>query len=218
MAPVSGSSLFANRISWLLGCRGITAVRFVATLEPGVNKMLVRWLELAPQCCTMWHGKIQARNGGIVRLIVFVFALSLVAPYRTGAANADGEVRATIQKFYDSFNDGFLGPADYATQDWNHINPSGGRTQGRDATLKRVREVHQTFLKGARETIESIDIRFASGDVAVGTVVSVSSPITLSDGTKHGAQRGIRTFVVVRRGGRWLIMQDHNTTVLTPSR
>ena len=149
-----------------------------------------------------------------MRLIVFVFALSLVAPYRTGAANADGEVRATIQKFYDSFNDGFLGPADYATQDWNHINPSGGRTQGRDATLKRVREVHQTSLKGVMETIESIDVRFATDDVTTGTVVSVSRAFTSSDGTKHEAQRGIRTFVVVRRGGRLLIMQDHKTTVL----
>ena len=64
------------------------------------------------------------------------------------------------------------------------------------------------------ETIESIDVRFATDDVAIGTVVSVSRAFTSSDGTKHEAQRGIRTFVVVRLGGRSLIMQDHKTTVL----
>jgi len=71
-----------------------------------------------------------ASMGGTWKLVIFVLAFSLVAPQRTGAANADGEVRATIQKFIGSFNDGFRDPADYATEDWNHINPNGGRTEG----------------------------------------------------------------------------------------
>ena len=171
------------------------------------NKMARVSITVLVECGT-------ASMGGTLKLVIFVLVFSLVAPQRTGAANADGEVRAPIQKFFGSFNDGFRGPADYATEDWNHINPNGGRTEGRDARLKRVREVHQTSLKGVMETIESIDVRFATDDVAIGTVVSVSRAFTSSDGTKHEAQRGIRTFVVVRRGGRWLIMQDHKTTVL----
>jgi hypothetical protein len=51
----------------------------------------------------------------------------------------------------------------------------------------------------------------------VGTVTSVMSPFTSPDGVKHGIERHIRTFVVVNRGGRWLIMQDHNTTVVEAS-
>jgi uncharacterized protein (TIGR02246 family) len=153
-----------------------------------------------------------------LRLLILLIALGFVAPHGAFAATADSEVRTTIQKFYDSFNDGFVGPADYATEDWNHINPNGGRTEGRDATLRRVREVHQTFLKGARESIERIDVRFATDDVAIGTIMSISSPFTAPDGTNHPVQRGIRTFVVVKRAGRWLIMQDHNTTVVTPAR
>src|SRR5207237_768340 len=123
-------------------------------------------------------------------------------------------VRAAIQAFHKAFDDGFTGPAEYATEDWNHINPLGGRDRGREATLKTVREVHQTFLKSTTDTIENMDIRFADKNVAVGTVTSTMSPFTLPDGVKHGAERHIRTFVVVKRGGRWLIMQDHNTTVI----
>jgi uncharacterized protein (TIGR02246 family) len=107
-----------------------------------------------------------------------------------------------------------VGPADYATEDWNHINPYGGRDRGREATLKTVRGVHQTFLKGTTDAIENMDIRFAAQDVAVGTVTSVTSPFTSPDGVKHGVERYIRTFVVVKRGGRWLLMQDHNTRVV----
>jgi uncharacterized protein (TIGR02246 family) len=136
-----------------------------------------------------------------------------------GVAHAEdkvAEVRTTIQTFYKNFNEGFTGPADYATEDWNHINPNGGRTQGREATLKRLREVHQTFLKGAEESIESMEVRFAADSVAVGTVISVSRPFVSPDGRKHDLQRGIRTFIIVQRGDRWLIMQDHNTTVIAP--
>lgn len=153
-----------------------------------------------------------------MKLIISILALNLAVSGLARADDKEAEVRATIQLFYKNFNDGFTGPADYATEDWNHINPNGGRNQGREATLRRVREVHQTFLKGAIETIETMDVRFASADVAVGTVISVSNAFVAPDGTKHDVQRGIRTFVVVKRGSRWLIMQDHNTAVGQPPR
>ena len=152
-----------------------------------------------------------------MKLILPIMALSL----SLGIAHAEDKeaaVRATIQTFYLNFNEGFTSPARYATEDWNHINPTGGRTQGREAVLKRLRLVHQTFLKGAKETITSMDIRFAADGVAVGTVTSASSPYISPDGTKHEVQHGIRTFVIVKHGDRWLIMQDHSTTITPPPR
>jgi uncharacterized protein (TIGR02246 family) len=151
-----------------------------------------------------------------LKLIISILALSLISEFVARADDEEAEVRATIQTFYKNFNDGFTAPADYATEDWNHINPTGGRTQGREAVLNRVREVHQTFLKGAKETIENMDVRFAGNSVAVGTVTSVSSPFVSPGGTKHDVQHGIRTFVIVKRGDRWLIMQDHSTTITAP--
>jgi len=40
------------------------------------------------------------------------------------------------------------------------------------------------------------------------------SPFTSPDGVEHGLERHIRTFVVVKRGDRWRIMQDQNTTIV----
>ena len=80
--------------------------------------------------------------------------------------------------------------------------------------MKEVREVHQTFLKGTKDKIKDIDIRFASNDVAVATVTSKASPFTSPDGVNHGVEGHVRTFVVVKRQDRWLIMQDHNTTIV----
>jgi ketosteroid isomerase-like protein len=103
---------------------------------------------------------------------IFLVGLFLVLPPSSQCEDAEAAVRIPIQAFNKAFNEGFVGPADYATEDWNHINPFGGRDRGREATLKTVRAVHQTFLKGATETIEDIDVRFASEDVAVATVTS----------------------------------------------
>lgn len=146
-------------------------------------------------------------------ITIAIIGLLLIVSRVALSEDRGAAVRTTIQAFYKAFNDGFAGPADYATEDWNHINPYGGRDQGREATLKTVREVHQSFLKGTTDTIENMDVRFAADDVAVGTVTSVMSPFTSPDGVKHESERHIRTFVVVKRGRRWLIMQDHNTTV-----
>jgi uncharacterized protein (TIGR02246 family) len=72
----------------------------------------------------------------------------------------------------------------------------------------------ETFLKGTTDTIEDMDIRFATPQVAVATVVSLMSPFTSPDGVNHRTERHIRTSVVTKRGHRWLIMQDHNTTIV----
>ena len=122
------------------------------------------------------------------------------------------QVRQVVQSFYDAFNSHDFGRVqEFTTEDWNHINPLGGWTRGRDAVLKELKAVHSTFLKGVSDTVEQMSIRFAASDVAVVTVASRVSTFTTPDGVKHENEQSIRTFVVVRRGGRWLIMQDQNT-------
>jgi uncharacterized protein (TIGR02246 family) len=125
------------------------------------------------------------------------------------------QVRQVVQRFYDSFNshDWELA-AEYTTQDFTHIDPGGGWTRGRKEVLKLLKEVHSTFLKGVTDTPEEMEVRFATANVAVVTVPSRMVGIfTTPDGVKHENDRQIRTFVVVRRGGQWLIMQDHNTII-----
>jgi uncharacterized protein (TIGR02246 family) len=135
------------------------------------------------------------------------------------AHTADGEkpVRLAVEAFYAAFNaHGFEQAADFTTDDWNHINPFGGWTRGREDVLKELKHVHSTFLKGVSDTIEEMTVRFASRDVAIATVISQTSTFVTPDGVKHENPRGIRTFVVVKRGNKWLVMQDQNTAIGRP--
>ena len=118
-------------------------------------------------------------------IIMVIVGLCLMLPYEALSDDREAAVRSAIRAFYKAFDDGFVGAANYATEDWNHINPYGGRDRGREATLKTVRGVHQTFLKGTTDTIQNMDIRFAAENVAVGTVTSMLSPFTSPDGVKH---------------------------------
>ena len=143
--------------------------------------------------------------------VVFIGGLFAYLP------SDEEEVRQAVQSFHAAFNQhDFKNAEEYTTEDWNHINPLGGWTRGRDAILKELKEVHSTFLKGVSSTVEDLSVRFASRDVAVVTVTSRSSTFTTPDGVKHENERSIRTFVVVKRSGRWLIMQDQNTFIIPP--
>ena len=145
-----------------------------------------------------------------------IIVLGMLLPGLALAADDEAAVRHVVQSFYQAFDEGFVQPVDFATDDWYHINPFGGIDRGSQAALKTVREVHTTFLKGVIDTPDDIAIRFASGDVAVATVISTMSSFTGPDGVTRGPHKQVRTFVVVKRGERWLIMQDHNTTVASP--
>lgn len=146
-----------------------------------------------------------------VASVVFIGSLLAHRP------SDEEEVRQTVQSFHVAFNQhDFKSAEEYTTEDWNHINPLGGWTRGRDAVLKEIKEVHSTFLKGVSATVEDSSVRFASRDVAVVTVINRSSTFTTPDGVKHENERSIRTFVVVKRSGRWLIMQDQNTFIIPP--
>ena len=148
---------------------------------------------------------------------IFSIALAVIAMssfVNAQTSEKEKDVRKAVQSFYDAFNShGFERANEFTSDDWNHINPFGGRTRGRSETVKDLNRVHSTFLKGVSDTIQAMDIRFADPNVAVVTVTSQVGSYVTPEGNKHENERHIRTFVLVRRNGRWLIMHDQNTIV-----
>ena len=139
-------------------------------------------------------------------------SLMIVSGLNAQPQTQDAQVRKAVQSFYDAFNSHDFGRvAEFTTEDWTHINPLGGWTRGRGAVLRELKEVHASFLKGVTDTIEEMEVKFATTNVAIVTVPSRTSPYTSPDGVKRNNQRQIRTFVLVERHGKWLIMQDQNT-------
>lgn len=123
-------------------------------------------------------------------------------------------VQKLVLAFQEDFNEGsFKNAMAYSTPDWRHINPGGGIDRGRDSVLKTVRAVHQSFLKGVTMSIESMEIRFITPDVAIANVVHKVGMYITPDGVKHENERHIKTYVAVKKKSTWLLVQDHNTII-----
>lgn len=148
-----------------------------------------------------------------------IFSLIAVMGAHAQAPNPDEQVRRAVQAFYAAFNGHDFGHAsDYTTDDWNHINPYGGWTRGRAAVLAELEQAHSTLLKGVEVTIDTMTVRFATPDVAIATVTERIGTYFPPDGVdrgtnRHENERHVKTFVVVKHDGRWLIMQDQNTII-----
>jgi uncharacterized protein (TIGR02246 family) len=150
-----------------------------------------------------------------MRLLTILTTATFLSLTTYGQSSNDKEsVKKVILAFQDDFNAGFKSAATYSTNDWIHINPGGGIKKGRDSVLSEVVGVHQTFLKGVTMTMESIDIRFISPGVAIAVAIHKVDTFTLPDGTKHENEKNIKTYVVVKRNGKWLLELDQNTVVM----
>ena len=146
-------------------------------------------------------------------LILF---LAISASLSSAGQNAmdKQDVEKVVIAFQDDFNDGgFKKAIAYTTNDWEHLNPGGGITKGREEVLKEVRAVHQTFLKGVTITIETITVRFITSDVAIADVIHKISTYEMPEGVKHENERHLKSYVVVRQKGKWLLTHDQNTII-----
>lgn len=148
-------------------------------------------------------------------LLSTLFVLVLYACSNKEITQADEEaVKKVVLDFVNDFNDGSFKNADnYTTIDWDHINPGGGIDIGREATLKTVRAVHQSFLKNVSMTTDSMKVRFVSPEVALVTGYHSMDPYVTPDSVRHENVRQIKSYVIVKQKGKWLLTLDHNTNI-----
>jgi uncharacterized protein (TIGR02246 family) len=128
--------------------------------------------------------------------------------------NDEDAVKQVVLDFQEDFSNGTFKKAEfYATTDWEHINPLGGSVRGREAVLQSVRDVHQAFLKNVSITTDSMKVRFIKPEVALVTAYhSIDNYIT-PDSVKHFNERHIKSYVLVKQNGKWLMTLDHNTII-----
>lgn len=135
---------------------------------------------------------------------LFVAAALAVAAMAFGESSEEEiRVREAVAAFYADVNDGDFRHADrYATLDWAHIGADGGQTRGRETVVAKLRNSTSASAKTAIVTAEETNVRFATADVAIVTVID-----------RQDDERYARTLVVVKQKGRWRIAQDQSTRI-----
>ena len=61
--------------------------------------------------------------------------------------------------------------------------------------------------------MESIAIRFITNTVAIADAVHKIDTYTTPNGKQHVNERHIKTYVIVKQKGKWLLTQDQNTII-----
>ena len=152
-----------------------------------------------------------------MKLLLFAAGLLL---FMGVARGSDDEqlVREVVKSFVTDYNNGdFKNAPSYTTEDWVHINPGGGLTRGRDEVLEEVRAIHKTMLKGVSITIDRMTVHFVTRDVALVNAIHKSDNfVTPEDGVNHENERQMKTYVVVKHNGKWLLALDQNTIISNP--
>ena len=148
-----------------------------------------------------------------MKSILLLLVTVLIAFAVQGQTPQDKEqVEKVVIAFQQGFNEGsFRNAESYTTVDWVHVNPFGGITKGRDSTLADVRYVHREFLKGVTMNIQSMEIQFPIKETAIAIVRHKIDNYTTPDGVLHSNEIHVKTYVIVKQKGKWLLALDQNT-------
>lgn len=118
---------------------------------------------------------------------------------------------APVAAYLAAFNaHSFGNTADFATEDWNFINPTGVWSRNRAATVASEEMLSKVILKGVKLTVLNTWVAYVSSDVAVITLTSRLENFMFPD---EALERS--TFVVVQRAGKWWLHHTHVTTIQT---
>ena len=157
------------------------------------------------------------KNLSVLTAVAIVTLLASFRPNSSFAQRSQDEqlVKNVVLAYQDDYNDGgFKNVETYTTKDWEHINPIGGITKGRDEVMKELRPLCQTILKGVTLTVESITIKFLSPTVAIANVVHKCSDYEFPQGVKHQNERHMKTYIIVKEQSKWLLTLDQNTIIV----
>jgi hypothetical protein len=100
--------------------------------------------------------------------------------------------------------------ADFATEDWNLINPVGVWSRNRAAVVASEETLSEGILEGVTLTVLNTSLAYVSSDVAVITLTSRLNDFMPPD---EALERS--TFVVVQREGKWWLHHMQVTTIAT---
>ena len=76
-----------------------------------------------------------------MKVCLFIFFTAILSNTSFGqSANDEQLVKNVVLAYQEDYNDGgFKNVESYTTKDWEHINPIGGITKGRDSVMNELR-------------------------------------------------------------------------------
>jgi uncharacterized protein (TIGR02246 family) len=155
------------------------------------------------------------------QILVIVLALAgLPARAQTTDNAADRKaIEAIAASFQNSWNRHDMDVlASLMAEDVDFVTVVGARgwEKGRKEFKEGHAEVHKTMFKASALTIKETHVKFIRPDIAIAHILWETRGDVVPDRKPGEPREGIFTWVVERRGGKWLIIASQNTENKTP--
>jgi uncharacterized protein (TIGR02246 family) len=156
----------------------------------------------------------------VAGLALMAVALTVSARAQTDevpAADA-AQIHAALQGMQDAWNKHDMKAfVSFMADDVQWINVRGSWWKGKPEVYRQHEMLHETIFK-TRElhTPQELSLRLVAPGVVVATSMLMADAFTTPDGHAEPASLNALTEVFVQRGGKWLVVEGHNTTVIPP--
>ena len=141
----------------------------------------------------------------------------------TSAASATDQnsdqaaIRQTVMGLQDAWNRHDMKAfANLFAEDADFVNVAGAWWKGRVEIEEKHRAVHATIFRDSTLSIEEVDVRFLTPDIAIAHVLTALVEQKMPDGSVVPPRRALLTQVLQKQNGKWMIVASHNTDVRPP--
>ncbi|MDO7877708.1 SgcJ/EcaC family oxidoreductase [Hymenobacter sp. ASUV-10] len=141
------------------------------------------------------------------------------APPATTTAADETAIRQLVQRMAANWtNHHFADMETYTTPDVSWVNIVGMWWRGRPAVQQAHQQIFDTMFKGVPFTLNDVNVRFVTPDVAVVNAHEHVGAFYPPDGINRGANKAgdtdeLMTLVMVKQQGRWLLTAGQNTVI-----
>ena len=127
-------------------------------------------------------------------------------------------IRQTVMGLQDAWNRHDMKAfANLFAEDADFVNVAGAWWKGRAEIEEKHRAVHATIFRDSTLSIEEVDVRFLTPDIAIAHVFTVLVGQKMPDGTAVPPRRALLTQVLQKQSEKWMIVASQNTDVRPPT-
>jgi uncharacterized protein (TIGR02246 family) len=139
----------------------------------------------------------------------------------TGAADQNSDeatIRQTVIGLQDAWNRHDMKAfANLFAEDADFVNVAGAWWKGRSEIEQKHQASHATIFRDSTLSVEEVDIRFLTPDIAIAHVSTSLVGQKTPDGTVVPQRRTLLTQVLQKQSGKWMIVASHNTDIRPPT-
>jgi len=130
----------------------------------------------------------------------------------------EAAIRQTVMGLQEAWNRHDMRAfANLFAEDADFVNVAGAWWKGRAEIEQKHRAAHATMFHDSTLSVEEVDVRFLTPDIAIAHVLTALVGQKMADGTVVPPRRALLTQVLQKQSGKWMIVASHNTDVRPPT-